>query len=354
MTAFANTIIQQVSVFPDGVAKLRNALANPSPLPGPETHWVRAAAGALSDSTCGRYEIKDDVIAAADMVHKGRVSSIVSALHLARPRHPITWLEWSAAADGVERKGWMLVTNEEMRRVIAFCFGIRGNTGRIVQLPLVGVLPILDEPLPPVTVTAAEECEFATELERFKALVEADHFRLKSSPSPLGPDPPSLERSLRQCAERRPEDIKALKYLRSAGVLYSYSIAHGDRIAVAAPMDGINPGLVELVCVLLLLNSRNAVEIGPEADLSRLNRARAKSRKTQLLPLRPVILDITRRQRAARLAGIRTTPDEIRSALVAGHFKCRRTGVFWWSAHIRQGCGDRGAEALTGREYEVR
>jgi hypothetical protein len=123
---------------------------------------------------------------------------------------------------------------------------------------------------------------------------------------------------------------------------------------VAAPMDGINPGLVELVCVLLLLNSRNAVEIGPEADLSRLNRARAKSRKTQLLPLRPVILDITRRQRAARLAGIRTTPDEIRSALVAGHFKCRRTGVFWWSAHIRQGCGDRGAEALTGREYEVR
>ena len=105
----------------------------------------------------------------------------------------------------------------------------------------------------------------------------------------------------------------------------------------------------KLVAILLLLNSRNATETGPELDLRAINRARTRKGDPPLLPLRPVILDITRRLRAARRAGISDAPSDIRAALVRGHFKVRKSGVFWWSPHVRGNVGD-----ISGRDYLVR
>jgi hypothetical protein len=69
--------------------------------------------------------------------------------------------------------------------------------------------------------------------------------------------------------------------------------------------------------------------MGNEPDLTRINRARVRQAKPELLPLRPFQLDITRRVRADRRVGVSVSEAEIRAALVCGYFKVRKTGVFW-------------------------
>ena len=167
------------------------------------------------------------------------------------------------------------------------------------------------------------------------------------------------------------EDIKAQSLLVGgypgidAGVLQSRQLTSGGAIDWSpAALDRYAEGCraaTELATTLLLLNSRNAVSIGEEPDHSKLDKQRARKGKMPLARLRPVVMDITRRLRAARRAGLHVTHEEIRSALVSGHFKVRAPGskgdgggVFWWSPHIRSGRGERDALPVTARDYEAR
>jgi len=97
----------------------------------------------------------------------------------------------------------------------------------------------------------------------------------------------------------------------------------------------------------LLLNTKNTIIRQDREDLSKLNNARRKNRKP---PLREFI---TTRLRVSRVVGNRgkaagLSREETRYHLCRGHFKVRRTGVFWWSPHPR-GKGKRN----TRKEYEV-
>lgn len=87
------------------------------------------------------------------------------------------------------------------------------------------------------------------------------------------------------------------------------------------------------VAALMMLNSKSCVTTTPN-DLSNINRARGGRGKAPLLPYHTVKLDLSRgqanRARAAGLAGA-----ELRAHLCRGHFKIRKTGVYWWSPHIR-------------------
>lgn len=89
-----------------------------------------------------------------------------------------------------------------------------------------------------------------------------------------------------------------------------------------------------LLAVIGLLNARNAVET-VAVDQSKLNRARIKRGKTPLLDHK--ILKIAQRQVK------RVYPDGERDATHApmrghfcrGHFKARKTGIFFWHPHAR-------------------
>lgn len=79
---------------------------------------------------------------------------------------------------------------------------------------------------------------------------------------------------------------------------------------------------------LAMLNSRNCVEREP-IDLRKLNKAREKRGKSALLDYTKVKLVLSRSQgRAARAAGIDRQGPGLHS--VRGHFKVRKTGVYWW------------------------
>lgn len=98
---------------------------------------------------------------------------------------------------------------------------------------------------------------------------------------------------------------------------------------------------------LILLNSKNCVDV-EEVEVGRLNRARSKRGKRPVQEHRTVKLQLDKR-RQARMARRGLSRSEMEEQLVSGHYKVRKTGVFWWGWHRRY-AGD--GEAPTP-EYRV-
>jgi hypothetical protein len=86
-----------------------------------------------------------------------------------------------------------------------------------------------------------------------------------------------------------------------------------------------------LIATLALLNSRNASEaVSTEPN----NRQRRRSNRTPLFSYHLVC--IPQRYRDRNMAvGDNDDPRQLRGHFCRGHFKVRRTGVFFWSAHQR-------------------
>ena len=99
--------------------------------------------------------------------------------------------------------------------------------------------------------------------------------------------------------------------------------------------------------IIAMMNSRNAIETRP-VDLSALNKARAKKKRPQFLPYRTTHLRLSQAQTRAFRAGLLSREEAGRHS-VRGHFKVRKTGVWWWSQFER---GDPTKPLLRG-EYKV-
>jgi hypothetical protein len=106
---------------------------------------------------------------------------------------------------------------------------------------------------------------------------------------------------------------------------------------------------VWLECLLAMLNSRNPVVEHRAADLTKLNRARVRRGRTEFLPYNVTRLTMSRsQQRIADARGV--SRDAARRHLVRGHFKVRKTGVYWWAPFLR---GDATRGQVERKEYEV-
>lgn len=91
-----------------------------------------------------------------------------------------------------------------------------------------------------------------------------------------------------------------------------------------------------LTAVLELLQSKNATEIAPLIDLSQLNRRRAQQDRPLLYSYH--LVSIPGRYKELHLRNIPAAggdPVQLRAHFVRGHFKVRKTGVFFWSAYQR-------------------
>jgi hypothetical protein len=102
-------------------------------------------------------------------------------------------------------------------------------------------------------------------------------------------------------------------------------------------------------CFLAMLNSKNPVVEQEPVDLTKLNRSRRKSGKAEFLSYTKTRLAMSRSQgRIADARGI--SREAARAHLVRGHFKIRRTGVYWWSPFLR---GDAKKGEIQRSTYEV-
>jgi hypothetical protein len=101
-------------------------------------------------------------------------------------------------------------------------------------------------------------------------------------------------------------------------------------------------------CFLAMLNSKNPCLAHTDIDLTRLNKSRTKKGRSALLSHVETRLHMSRGYlNRARAAGL--TREQARGTTVRGHFKVRRTGVFWWSEFDR---GDQ-TRRVERKEYEA-
>jgi hypothetical protein len=105
----------------------------------------------------------------------------------------------------------------------------------------------------------------------------------------------------------------------------------GDRLG-GPPQGRISSDAGVLLGVLMLLNTHNGTR-QQTANMDRLNRARAKRRLPALLGYSTVTLHLAGRRAETRRWG--NSSDAVREHLVRGHFKIRKSGIFWWSPHSR-------------------
>lgn len=84
--------------------------------------------------------------------------------------------------------------------------------------------------------------------------------------------------------------------------------------------------------LLTIINSRNVISYSDPITYEKLNKQRAKKHQPLMHDHREIRLSLSRVQR-------NRTGDsghvDVKAHTVLGHWKLRRTGLFWWSPHIR-------------------
>lgn len=89
-----------------------------------------------------------------------------------------------------------------------------------------------------------------------------------------------------------------------------------------------------VMALLIVLNSRNVISYGEESDVSKINKVRAKKGKPPMLAQREITLNLTPGLKR-RIMATAVGRSDANPHLVRGHFKVRKTGIFWWSPHGR-------------------
>lgn len=91
-----------------------------------------------------------------------------------------------------------------------------------------------------------------------------------------------------------------------------------------------------ILALLIIMNSRNIISVGDEIDYVRLNKSRLLKRKSALLSYRPIMLSLSRVQQNR----LRTSNHaDLAAHIVEGHWKVRKTGLYYWSTHARGSVG---------------
>jgi hypothetical protein len=93
---------------------------------------------------------------------------------------------------------------------------------------------------------------------------------------------------------------------------------------------------LQVLPALILMNCRNAVETNVVPAPAKLNKARLKKGRPEIGPYRLLKLHLSETKRR-RYETSGTSRGAVEGSLVMGHFKIRKSGVYWWSSHLRLG-----------------
>jgi len=92
--------------------------------------------------------------------------------------------------------------------------------------------------------------------------------------------------------------------------------------------------IMQILPALILLNCRNAVDVEKVPAPDKLNKQRAKKGRPPISEhnVVKIHLSATRKRVYEAHGGV---SHNVRGGLVIGHFKVRKSGIFWWSPHWR-------------------
>jgi hypothetical protein len=300
-----------------------------------------------------RFTLDRDVIVAAYRVTETTPSSILQGLPLCRLPYPITWFEYAgkdlpgSAASGTaipHRVGLLCeAVTKSCDGFTATVFWHSGGKRDCVEICPVALLIDLT-----VDGRLAQEPDLAAQ--KHGATIEALQGMLLTSKRPRNHKVAASRRELEAALalSNRIYFIGSRYFVPLASAIVRRSGARGLERLLQMSRPNAEAEAALLVAVLMLLNTRNGVDREP-ADLGRLNAARVKRGSPPLLDHWTVTLRLSGgRSRALEHSGLST--HEIRAHLVRGHFKVRKSGIYWWSPHIR---GD-AESGIVKKEYTVK
>lgn len=260
----------------------------------------------------------------------GRPSSIVSALKFVKLPAPSVWIEYSNIAarnafarlgnennwtEGgilIEKSGVLLTQREGIIDIEAIAQFRKDDGDRLIELLSV-------------------KCSFDTTpgfLVRPKDLVKIDHAATGAAKrfyDMIGRDP--IERAARDEIDQRFSHILHPDFdvlIEQVGAQAIIKVASGH------VNDVRNMFKTQILPSLILMNCRNAVEQEAVEAPAKLNKARKSKGRPQIGPYRIIKLKL-RPKVARRYEEKGGSGKHMSAGPVMGHFKTRKTGVYWWS-----------------------
>jgi hypothetical protein len=315
--------------------------------------WMRRAgvnvdAFAADVRRAARFDLDPSVIHAAHAVRESPIDTRARALNLCRLPFGACWFEWpgrtggryskaaSEARPAPRRLGALVLVDESCRRGTIDLAWVQDEdwTGGLNLCPLRVTFDWHEQPAPladlrrrrsPEVIAASLRQEFGKRPDIARssdAELAADHMRFGMIESPFWAE-----------------------VLSTVGEL-AYS-----KIMTAAISD-IEGEPDILRCMLMVLNSRNMTQAEYRPPPEKLNRQRAKSGKPPLLDTTTIRVRLSRAMQARATEGGADPRHPSRAHVVRGHFKIRKSGVWWWSPHVR-GEPQPGAPDPTPAKYKV-
>jgi hypothetical protein len=318
---------------------------------------VLAACGGMADRTfsgtvtalardirrAARYDLTQGVMLSAQTVHQSPKGTRMRALPLCRLPFERTWFEWPgqdpqggpATVVGVDRYapvprrvGAMVTVDESRQRgVMTWAWFTKEQNQGINVCPLSFSFDWREdfEPIDDL-VEAALRRHGIPKVAADRGGLEyamAKYPRLRSmSPELLASDRDRFGVVWSPYAARFAQDYERQRGpIDPSHTLWQYAI--GD-------ITG-EPGMLQ--SVILLLNSRNMTATQPVPAPERLNRQRARKGREPLLDYSTIRIKLSRSMTMrAGSAGERASS---RFHVVSGHFKVRKSGVYWWNDFTR-------------------
>jgi len=301
-----------------------------------------------------RFVVAQDARSAIRSLLTSRPSSLVTALSFARLPYPRCWFEWIPPQDA----GPIHIGQKKVAKVGALFEQIGGP----LELSFFTAWKFHAEAADDPRFAAYPRYRDAAQFGMSSVQAGFDFSCFDRPPTLLG-KPGWMQRKLgvktRDGLEEARDDARnsikwALKSEEEHAALLSIEnrcfyrimreIGGDELLMIAGEMGGgayvtsairdVSDELGHMIATLVLMNSKNCVEIRPVEPPPKLNKARVKQGKTALLPYSTV--EITLNRAASRAAGDSAEAREaMRLHLVRGHFKVRKTGVFWWHAFLR-------------------
>lgn len=307
---------------------------------------ITAFTDLLKSAQC--FSMSEDVALISMEICRSKPSSILSALDMARVPYPLTWIEWEPSHRIAERDnnkpqprrvGCLLDTDAAGSKGMFILAWTHGTGPGDISLDPVGLL--FDWDLNSKEPVAAQYA---------RAMGIKDIWTIEQRRTEVGKIPMALRWEKYSSVEtERQASIDLNLRNQIVPVDFCLPFLHKAQMLPGTPhfesyCDDLAGELPFIEAFLLLLNSRNTIVEQTHEDLTRLNKARAKRKRPPLKEFITTRIKLNRIQRNRTALG---TQHEVRTHLCRGHFKLRKSGVYWWSAHMR------GTGAPLRRDYQV-
>lgn len=289
------------------------------------------------------FELSPQVVSACGDVCASKPSSILAATPILKLPYEYTWLEWYAPRSDTylkandklvpDRMGCLLIAeggdnnrgyaywawyHHQMNLTIA-PFGIAFDwdlTHPPVMQQLINIHKL------PVKLLEAFEKRVGNLTEAAAILVNTKRWY----------DQANSDKEIRAFVElEKRATIVPVHF--AAPFIKAYDLDNPNNPGMAQFTDDICGELPFVEAFIIMLNSRHILEKTID-DFRKLNKARKKAKKPALKEFTTTKLHLTRTT-ANRMNALGIDRASARMHLVRGHFKVRRSGVYWWSSFAR-------------------